>query len=199
MEATPPEIAEPVALVPPPEPPLLDPPDPPLLDEPPPEDRLELPEEPPLLNEPDGPPRPNPLRLPRICGVSSETNFSAWVVPVSRRTCSTVPLSAVKILVTVWVVVTSLGLVRVYIHAAPPTAAANSSSHHFPDPPGSGACGTGEGAATGCGGATAGADGRECGSETCGCTEILVTAESDAGRQTRPALQGERTVRRVSL
>lgn len=108
VEATPVEIAAPVVVVPPPvELPPLDPPDPPPLDELPPDERppLELPEEPPLLNEPDGPLRPKLLRLPRICGVISDTNFSAWVVPVSRRIFSTVPSLAAKVRTEAWTAV----------------------------------------------------------------------------------------------
>lgn len=62
--------------------------DPPLGLDPPPEP---LPDE--LLN-PELPLRPEPLRLPRICGDSIEENFSAPVVPVTRRIIDRPPARA---------------------------------------------------------------------------------------------------------
>lgn len=47
---------------------------------------------PPRENEPDGPPRPNPDRLPRNCGAKISENFSAPVVPVRRNVRSMRPL-----------------------------------------------------------------------------------------------------------
>ena len=68
-----------------PPPPEFEPPPPP--PPPPPLPRVEL--------EKVCPSRPPPLRLPRSCGVSSEENFSADVVPVRSSVSSTVVAATV--------------------------------------------------------------------------------------------------------
>ncbi|MDX2179059.1 MAG: hypothetical protein SFV18_05655 [Bryobacteraceae bacterium] len=83
-----------------------EPPDPPPASEPP---RPPPPEDDRELDEPEKPPpddplieactelppsRPRPLRPPRNCGVTSETNRSAAVTPVNRRVFTTGPADA---------------------------------------------------------------------------------------------------------
>jgi hypothetical protein len=152
-----PEEVEPAALAVEVDPPPLEPPEDPPIELPPPsrDDRplLELPEDPRPEKEPEGPPRPKPLRLPRICGVMSDTNFSACVVPVRRRIFSIFPPFAVAVRVAACVAVGSLPVpFWTYSQPAAPAITASKSSHHFPKRPGSGATAVGGGAGTGCGG-----------------------------------------------
>ena len=48
--------------------------------------------------------RPNPDRLPRICGLSMDAKFSAAVTPVSRRVACTSPVDTTTVLMVVAVV-----------------------------------------------------------------------------------------------
>jgi|GEM_PF-5433220 len=108
--APPPETAlaedDTVAASDPPPPPPDDPPDPPESLRPPPPDDDREPEDPenpppdePLIDACTEPPpsRPRPLRPPRNCGVTSETNLSAAVTPVNRSAFTTGPPVAVAV------------------------------------------------------------------------------------------------------
>jgi hypothetical protein len=115
----------------------------------------ELPPPPPRENEPEGPPRPNPDRLPRSCGARIRENFSAPVVPVNRNVRSSTPArtAAVRVALTTAASCLACSACRIHKAATPTTTTTPRITHQKRERFGGASTGvfTGVGGATGWG------------------------------------------------